>query len=314
MQSGSALSPWATGFKFRETAEEIGQTMGCPDSQDSQALLDCLQKVDGRRLSSLFQDYFQWYILPITFGPRMDGDFIPDDPAKLILEGRYHKVDLMAGVTGDEGAFATHAMYVNRNLISALEVNFTTTGPPSLQLSEAVDGADVVDVARRVYQYHLGKGLNMDEDHSEALTQLFSNVHFMVDHDLVTKNHIHHASHHNTYRYEFRYRGEFSLSDDLDSHVGKHWVPHADDLLYLFQAGELLGPSKQIQQLNTPEDLRMRDIMSTLWTNFAATGNPTPDDSLGFTWEPSTENSFQYLALNLKPTMEADQRQEVSPA
>nr|XP_053634423.1 venom carboxylesterase-6-like [Cherax quadricarinatus] len=62
MQSGSALSPWATGFKFRETAEEIGQTMGCPDSQDSQALLDCLQKVDGRRLSSLFQDYFVSYL------------------------------------------------------------------------------------------------------------------------------------------------------------------------------------------------------------------------------------------------------------
>ncbi|XP_069944782.1 cholinesterase 1 isoform X2 [Cherax quadricarinatus] len=311
MQSGSALSPWATGWKFRETAEEIGQTMGCPVSQDSQALIDCLQKVDGHKLTVVVQDYFQWHILPLIFGPRVDGDFIPDDPAKLVLEGRYHKVDLMAGVTGDEGAFATHAMFANRNLINDLKANFTTTGPASIQLMEAVDGEDVVEMARRVYFYYLGKGLNIDEDHSEALTQLYSDIHFMVDYDLVTQYYAHHAHHRNTYRYEFRYRGELSFGDLFDTNVGKHWVPHEDELLYLFQAEELLGPSKYLQQLRTPEDLEMRDIMSKLWTNFATTGNPTPDDSLGFTWEPSTEDNLHYLALNLKPTMEADRRQEV---
>nr|XP_053634375.1 juvenile hormone esterase-like [Cherax quadricarinatus] len=222
MQSGSALSPWATGWKFRETAEEIGQTMGCPVSQDSQALIDCLQKVDGHKLTVVVQDYFQWHILPLIFGPRVDGDFIPDDPAKLVLEGRYHKVDLMAGVTGDEGAFATHAMFANRNLINDLKANFTTTGPASIQLMEAVDGEDVVEMARRVYFYYLGKGLNIDEDHSEALTQLYSDIHFMVDYDLVTQYYAHHAHHRNTYRYEFQYRGELSFGDLFDTNVGKH--------------------------------------------------------------------------------------------
>nr|XP_053656292.1 bile salt-activated lipase-like [Cherax quadricarinatus] len=51
--------------------------------------------------------------------------------------------------------------------------------------------------------------------------------------------------------------------------------------------------------------------MTTLWTNFATTGNPTPDDSLGFIWEPVTDGNLHYLALNPRPTMEADIRQEV---
>nr|XP_053634373.1 putative inactive carboxylesterase 4 [Cherax quadricarinatus] len=148
MQSGTALAWWGTDFNHREKAEKIGQAFGCPVTSDSQILLECLQKVDGRSLGAKVQDFFVR-------------------------------------------------------------------------------------------------------------------------------------------------------------------VPHEDELLYLFQAEELLGPSKYLQQLRTPEDLEMRDIMSKLWTNFATTGNPTPDDSLGFTWEPSTEDNLHYLALNLKPTMEADRRQEV---
>ncbi|XP_069944777.1 venom carboxylesterase-6 isoform X1 [Cherax quadricarinatus] len=311
MQSGSALAPWATGFKFRETAEEVGQAMGCPVTSDSHVLLECLQKVDAPSLAAVLQDFIQWYVFPLIFNPRVDGDFIPDHPAKLVLEGRHHKVDLMAGVTSDDGALVTHALYASRNLISDLKVNFTTTGPASIQMMEVTDGEDVVEVTRRVYHHYLGEELNVDEDHSEALTQLFSDAHFMVDHDLVTQHHAHYAHHHNTYRYEFGYRGEISFGDLYHTHVGKHWVPHADDLIYQFHHNTQQKLSKIPGKLSAPEDLRVTDIMATLWTNFATTGNPTPDGSLGFTWEPSTEDNLQYLALNLKPTMVSDQRQEV---
>ncbi|MDK2413676.1 carboxylesterase family protein, partial [Aphanizomenon sp. 202] len=63
--------------------------------------------------------------------------------------------------------------------------------------------------------------------------------------------------------------------------------------------------------LRRQDDLRLRDIITTLWTNFAATGNPTPDDALGFKWEAATEDDLRYLALTPSPAMEADQRQEV---
>ncbi|KAG7153844.1 putative JHE-like carboxylesterase 1-like [Homarus americanus] len=48
-----------------------------------------------------------------------------------------------------------------------------------------------------------------------------------------------------------------------------------------------------------------------MWTNFAATGNPTPDGSLGFTWEPATEDNLHYASLVLPPVMKPDRRQKV---
>ncbi|XP_069944808.1 carboxylic ester hydrolase [Cherax quadricarinatus] len=313
MQSGTALAWWGTDFNHREKAEKIGQAFGCPVTSDSQILLECLQKVDGRSLGAKVQDFFQWFISPVPFVPRVDGDFIPGEPAKLILEGRHQMVDLMAGVTRDDGAFTSHAMYAMRNLIRDLEANFTTVGPLSIVIKEVMDGEDVVEVTRRVYQRYLGEELNIDEDHSEALTQLFNDVYFMVDHDLVTKFYAHHAHHHNTYRYVFSYRGEISFGDLYDTHVGKNWVPHTDELIYLFQLNLPRNETKPPKNQNVSEDLRMTDILTTLWTNFAITGNPTPDGSLGFTWEPCTEDNLQSLDLILEPTMIADQRQEVSP-
>lgn len=44
------------------------------------------------------------------------------------------------------------------------------------------------------------------------------------------------------------------------------------------------------------EDLVIRSVV-TLWTNFAIFGNPTPDDSLGFKWEPVSEDAFNYLDI-----------------
>lgn len=45
--------------------------------------------------------------MPAVMVPRVDGDYLPDMPAKLVAEKRYHEVDLMTGVTKDEGALVS---------------------------------------------------------------------------------------------------------------------------------------------------------------------------------------------------------------
>lgn len=45
--------------------------------------------------------------MPAVMVPRVDGDYLPDLPAKLIAKKQYNEVDLMGGVTKDEGAMAT---------------------------------------------------------------------------------------------------------------------------------------------------------------------------------------------------------------
>lgn len=52
-------------------------------------------------------------------------------------------------------------------------------------------------------------------------------------------------------------------------------VTHADDLHYLFRGGPAFAPDfppDRPGDLQDEDDLRLRDIITAMWTNFAATG------------------------------------------
>lgn len=49
-------------------------------------------------------------MLPFTFTPWVDGEYLPEHPAQLVLDGRHAQVDIIAGVTRNEGAFFTLRM------------------------------------------------------------------------------------------------------------------------------------------------------------------------------------------------------------
>ncbi|KAK8732261.1 hypothetical protein OTU49_006995, partial [Cherax quadricarinatus] len=84
-------------------------------------------------------------------------------------------------------------------------------------------------------------------------------------------------------------------------------VSHADDLLYLFSGGGVWTALN----FSIPDDLHVRDLFTQLWFNFAATGSPTPDDSLGFIWSPTTPSAPYHLNLNSKPSMVPDSHSEM---
>ena len=71
-------------------------------------------------------------------------------------------------------------------------------------------------------------------------------------------------------------------------------VCHGDDMIYLFDRkinGDLvLGPL-------TEDDLTVREIMATAWTNFAKYGDPTPPDS-EFEWTPQSDG-FEHHFFNI---------------
>ncbi|XP_042894416.1 juvenile hormone esterase-like isoform X2 [Penaeus japonicus] len=309
MQSGSALAPWAHREQLKSVAEEVSKSVGCP-GLGSQEMLACLQKTDGRKVAASFQYFMKWFILPMTTTPRIDGDFLPDHPARLMRDGKFNHVNVMAGITRDEGAIVTQTMIVREELLNTLREDFSAVGPMSLMLGP--EATDPVEFSNRSYQHYLGD-LNVNLERVEELTRFYSEYTFGIPHDLTTLYHAR-VPGLSTYRYELKHRAQLSFGDFIGTDVGKHWIPHADDLYYLFAGGPLLAPDNlpgRPSDLQKEEDLRLRDIVTTMWTNFAATGNPTPDDSLGFKWEAATEDDLRYLALEPSPAMEADQRQKV---
>ena len=54
----------------------------------------------------------KWSFLPFSFTPWVDGHYLTDHPAQLVREGRHAKVEIISGVTKDEGALLTLRNYI----------------------------------------------------------------------------------------------------------------------------------------------------------------------------------------------------------
>ncbi|XP_022835130.1 esterase FE4-like [Spodoptera litura] len=102
------------------------------------------------------------------------------------------------------------------------------------------------------------------------------------------------------YRYVFSYSGNRNLLKVLFN-VNATGAIHADELGYLLDNVELFG--EQV----TPQDQLMIDRLTTLWTNFAKYGDPTPvtSDLLPVKWQPITKTSQPYLNLDSDLTLGA---------
>ncbi|XP_063885791.1 pyrethroid hydrolase Ces2a-like isoform X2 [Scylla paramamosain] len=304
-QSGNAMVPFAFGRRHRKVAKDTARILGYHGKPDSKDILSFLQTVPAQSLPAIASKYYEWFIYPFVTGPRVDGDVIPAHPYEMAQAMACPPWELMIGHTADDGALLTINVYLLEKLRRRLEDDFTEVGPLSLVLADNDPNKEIK--AEALYHYYLGESINLEL--KDNFTQLHTDYNFAVPNDLVALAHSTCAKpHRHTFFYELTHRGQRSVNDPLNITVGKHWVTHADDILYLF-LGETFRPG--LLPLERPEDLALRDIMSKLWVNFAYTGNPTPDGSLGFTWEAVENDNLHYLSLTPSPTMKPDPRRKI---
>lgn len=297
LQSGSALCPFARGRNFLQAAQKVAARFDCP-IEPSELLVTCLQSINFHLLDEMYFTFFEWNVQPFTFAPRVDGGFLPDEPVTLVREGRFHHVPVMMGINANEMALQSVEMYADRLLINSLESNFEVTGPVSLGL---FDDEEPVSTAATIYDYYLG-GINLGKENVDSVTQMFTDGYFSVPHDWLTMLM---ADQVPVYTYELQHRGEHGYTNNyldlgLDLPQAAKYVSHGDNKQYNTQPG--------YGKLNTTDDIAVGDFITTTWTNFAKTRNPTPDDSLALTWEMATSKNLRHLAITPAPAMEDDQR------
>ncbi|XP_064089784.1 venom carboxylesterase-6-like [Macrobrachium nipponense] len=303
LMSGSALAPFGTGGAFKDVAHYTAKMFNCSTEAGSGEIIDCLQKVPAEDLLSIQQHFNIWFINPFLFAPRVDGDFLPTEPEILMKNARHKRVDLMSGVTSHEGGLYSIPIYANEGYRAALMLNFEQFAPIALEFSDA--DVSPLNQTIKIFDKYL-KSANIDLHTADNVTEMFSDRYFTIPHDITSQMHAKNVRrwHKKVFAYELTYKGERSLTDMYGLDIGKHYVSHGDDLSYFFDGG-------YFKPLEKEEDLKVRDIMTTLWTNFATYGDPTPDDSLGFKWEPLAKDSYHHLNINLSPTMEDDSRAEI---
>ncbi|KAK3885779.1 hypothetical protein Pcinc_010039 [Petrolisthes cinctipes] len=302
LHSGSGLDPWSGGSSFREVAEKVGRDMGCQDLDHSDALLACLQKVPSKPLTASILQFMELGMDPVKLAPRVDGVFLPAEPAVLVKEGRYqHHIPIMAGYVTHEGCWTTSVVYNNDTVLKKLK-DIHKVQLASLELDEKDVGSS--DIAARIFKHYMG-GPYFGKEHVEEVTQMYGDRLFIYPLEMVSR---HYARKSPIYTYELSHIAQHSLSTLFSGmKLPYKWVCHADDLLYTFPGEGLFKPFN----FTSPEDLRLANIMVQLMVNYATVRNPTPDDSLGFIWTPQTPANLQYLDLKPNPTMAPNKRRKV---
>ncbi|XP_069986152.1 juvenile hormone esterase isoform X2 [Penaeus vannamei] len=296
LMSGSALCPWALRKGHRKVAMTIGESLNCKSDpraaggvEKSKRLLECLRRAPLTELVSSFMAFQVWNSLPWETVPRVDGDYLPDHPARLLAQGRFHDVSIVTGVNLHEGRLVTQGMFSNPEVFRALATNFDSLAPSVALLFQEGDYWPR-SLARRAFQYYLGGTEISASSHADevALTQLFGDRFFKIPHDDTWNITWRHLRTGRVFTYELLYSR------------GQKWVVHPAILQYLF-------PYTDGQPL-TGADKQLSDTLLRLWVNFATTGDPTPDASLGFRWTPISASKQAYLSLTPTPTMTSSSR------
>ena len=101
LQSGTITTPWATATKFTAKAalRLFLQNVNCADDEH---LLECLRNnVTDQDLEKIYRS--QPFVLQSAWmPPYIDGDFLMDEPKKLLNDGKVKNNYVILGVTKDE--------------------------------------------------------------------------------------------------------------------------------------------------------------------------------------------------------------------
>jgi len=165
--------------------------------------------------------------------------------------------------------------------------------PKSLVYAATCPEDQIPAVTRSIRKFYFGdKKINQSTKWN--LIDMYTDAWFFISSQINVKYHLEKVRA-PVYYYYFAYRGTSSLTQIFGDPINSYGVCHADELQYLFPIGGLLFPTATPSE----EDLKVVDVMTTLWFNFAKSGNPTPKKTplIPVEWRPVTNPSLQYLHI-----------------
>ncbi|XP_069696462.1 carboxylic ester hydrolase-like isoform X2 [Periplaneta americana] len=295
-QSGAATCMWALTSQsaHKKSRETLAADVGCP-TQPSSELISCLRNVDAEKIIRSTSELIGADGNPkIPFGPVIEnvvgeGDekFISKSALETILSTPgEHLVPWMAGFTSGDGAILVATMFQSEAAIQKLDEDFENVVHNFLSSSKETS-KERKKTVRRIREFYFGnKPINKDA--RKAVVDMYTDLYFSIDMDSGVK--LHSKAGATVYYYYFDYRGENSFSSIFGGTNEDYGVCHMDELMYLFPQDHIFSNSTK-----TTEDDEMVDIMTTIWTNFARTGNPTSEACNLVKWRPvSSPKSVEY--------------------
>ncbi|XP_018335696.1 uncharacterized protein LOC108744438 [Agrilus planipennis] len=293
MQSGCALNTRSLGVKG---VKRIADAIGHKDKSEKE-ILDVLNNASTDEVFQMLQKIDDDYRTDVirSFGPVIED---PSDPSafitkiaiELIRSGNFNQVPVMVGYVTREGMLMV-ARATIRNQEIPMPTDFERYVPYYLNHSRAT--AKSIETARKIKEFYFGDDEPSNQD-VDSLLQLYTDVFFLRGlHVAATE--IAKASSFPVFFYRFSVDAGLNWYKNY-ANIKFPGVAHCDELGYLFTT----------KLVKKPRHLSIEDItigrMTKLWTTFARTGNPNPqqpdENILNVKWLPVTgEDDVNFLDI-----------------
>ncbi|PNF42132.1 Esterase FE4 [Cryptotermes secundus] len=309
-QSGTAFHWWGFMNAGRDRAFRLGQALGC-NTNSPDELLEFLQNAQTKDIVEAIpkvpskaekrQMVVFLFVPTVDKFAAADEVFLPAHPYDLISTGKFQHVPYIMGANSVEGLIHLHELTEARmkKIDSDLQSVIPIDAPVTLDTDHSLN------TAKKLREFYLGSQA-ISEDSKAQYANLISESWFTYE----TYKSVKIMSALSTapvYFYKFSFDGHLGLFKRLLGLQDFKGVCHADEIGYLFHIGMLdldLDPS-------SPE-FKTLTRMVKLWTNFAKTGNPTPEITplLDVTWHPVEKNKSNYLNIDTTLAMHENYEQE----
>ncbi|XP_060524433.1 juvenile hormone esterase-like [Cylas formicarius] len=222
------------------------------------------------------------------FVPTLEIDdeeaFISDPNYELLVSGRFNQVPLILGTNSEESLSFLTSLENAKSAAQTFDEDSTELIPTTWNLLPDSNRTFVGELIRNAYVGNNGSFLvNLAKTLEYSTDNIFRRA--TIKQAELASNYT------SVYMYQFSFYGTKSLPNYKVEGAGK--VAHFDELAYLFKM--------EPYPIGTDADLLTRRRFTKLWTNFAKTLNPTPDESellQNITWPKVTADNIQYLDID----------------
>ncbi|XP_061720466.1 cholinesterase 1-like [Cydia pomonella] len=292
MQSGSSLAPWAYQPSPVQIAASLAKVMG-NESEDPHDLYNFYSKKTDIELVAprIPRQHGRSILSELLASPCVEKEiegveaFLTEEPYELLSRGEFTKMPLMIGTTSEEGYFFTS--FENSTTLSGMD--FSKAFPCNLQFPTE---EKQLEVACRFKEMYMGND-TISKQTLEKLSKFHGEPFFVYpvvkETELILNN-----TDQPVFSFVFDYAGWKNVPKAWAGFGTASGATHGDELFYLFE--QLLIPNMF--------EWRMMEKMSTLWTNFAKFGNPTPEASqlLPLIWPPTNLSIPEAFVIDNEPS------------
>ncbi|CAG9763665.1 unnamed protein product [Ceutorhynchus assimilis] len=305
MNSGTSLNLWSLNTRASRTSTNLATSLGIPSSNTTY-LVEQLRTIDAKRLHKVgwrvaLKLFSNNALRGLPWGPVMepdvDGAVLINPSEYALTKGRFNRVPVLMGINSHEAAVFSSISILLRLYVLKYDSFKSYLTPFSMttnKFKRFVAGREI---------YHHFFGIFPIAADGPGLVDFVSADQF----DRPIRQAATLMSHFTTvYFYVFGYEG--GTANATERQFGG--TGHAEDLNYLFKIG-----SKNSNFTKT--DVKVSQMLVSLWSNFVKHANPTPseDEEAVFNeaiWNPvnATSSNFNYMSLNESMVAAVNPKQE----